>query len=252
VLAELMPQIPFVFINLDPEVVPVDPFSKLQQQGSPVPLMIGSNTEDAVGLTPPGFIPNPNAPLTEAQYEALIHTQFDPFGVGTTVGDEVLALYPASAYGNDPTYAYLGAETDFFVTKDERNLARAASGTGKPAVWRYLFKHQYENDPTGILPPLRAFHTAELPFVFGNLGIIWYAGVPYTPTPGELALSGQMMGYWAQFAAAGDPNDPADGAPQWLAYDMVNENILQIDDTPQPVTIQGYNNQQCDFFSTLP
>jgi para-nitrobenzyl esterase len=119
------------------------------------------------------------------------------------------------------------------------------TGTGRPVVWRYLFKHRYENDPT--LNQLRAFHTAELPFVFGNVGIIYYMQTPCTPTAAEVALSNQMMDYWAHFAAAGDPNSA--GATPWLMYDTVNEDSLQIDDTP--ITINGYNNPQCDYLTTV-
>ena len=240
ILTELMSQFPYFLYNLDPVILPVDPFVKLQQQGSPVPLLIGSNTEEAIGL---GV--DPSVVLTEAEYEAALHTQFDPYG--STVANQVLALYPSSAYGSDPTYAHVAVETDFLLSKDTRNFARAVTGTGRPAVWRYLFSHWYENDPA-VLLPLRAFHTAELPFVFGNLDKIWYSLVPYTPTPAETTLSSQMMDYWAHFAATGDPN--VAGATQWLSYDTVNENILQINDTS--VTINGYHNPQCDFFSTLP
>jgi hypothetical protein len=34
----------------------------------------------------------PSTPLTESQYEAELHTEFDPFGAG--VANQVLALYP--------------------------------------------------------------------------------------------------------------------------------------------------------------
>jgi para-nitrobenzyl esterase len=241
VLTQQMSQFPYISINLDPVVIPVDPFTKLQQQGSPVPLLIGSTTEEATGL---GV--DPTMILTEAQYEAAIHTQFDPFG--SKVAATVLNLYPASAYTPtpSPTYANVAVQTDVTVTKDTRNLARAVTGAGRPAVWRYLFHHWYEND--SFLNQLRAFHTAELPFVFGNLNTIYYTQTSYIPTAAETALSTQMMDYWAQFAAAGDPNVP--GATPWLSYDTVNENILEIDDTSG--TINGYNNPQCDFLSTLP
>lgn len=82
-------------------------------------------------------------------------------------------------------------------------IARAASGANRPPVWRFLFTHQFENDAS--LAAYRAFHTAELYFVFGNVQTATTAPA-YTPTPAELAFAEQTMGYWSPFAATGDPN----------------------------------------------
>jgi para-nitrobenzyl esterase len=145
-------------------------------------------------------------------------------------------------------------ETDYVITWETRDLARAVAAVAGPQrqpVWRYLFTHQFENDPTGYLKPLRAFHTAELYFVSGNFHLVSYAGVPYTPSAAEVTLSNEIMDYWARFAATGDPNDRnGGGATIWLRYDA-NENILQLDDTISNLP-GGYRNTQCDFLSTLP
>jgi para-nitrobenzyl esterase len=71
---------------------------------------------------------------------------------------------------------------------------------------------------------------------------------PYSPSGAEIALSNEMMDYWARFAATGDPNGA--GAAQWLPYDA-GENILQLDDSIVNLA-GGYRNPQCDFLSTLP
>jgi para-nitrobenzyl esterase len=136
-------------------------------------------------------------------------------------------------------------ESDADFTCNTRNFARAVSGAQRPSVWRYLITHTYENNYGLSLE--RAYHTAEVPFVSGSLqqnGIV----VSYSPTNAEIALSNEIMDYWARFAATGDPN--GSGAPRWYPYDA-GDNILQLDDNT--VTLAGgYRNAQCDFLSTLP
>ena len=130
-----------------------------------------------------------------------------------------------------------------------RNAARAALGHDEnltrsehPPVWRYLFTHRFENN--AFLNGLRAFHTAELYFIFGNLNSV--PGFNYTPTPDELALSEVVMDYWTRFAAKGDPNGP--GAFHWPRYSE-RDLILQLDVTPARTA--GYHNPQCDYFTPI-
>lgn len=72
---------------IEPRVIPVDPFDALEQHGSPVPLLLGSNREEFTSVGD-----NPTVPLDENGYAAAIHARFDPFG--PSVADHVLSLYP--------------------------------------------------------------------------------------------------------------------------------------------------------------
>jgi para-nitrobenzyl esterase len=119
------------------------------------------------------------------------------------------------------------------------------SGDARPPVFRYLFTHRYEND--ALHNAARAFHSAELPFIFGNLQTLT-TDFPYSPSSAEIGLSNELMDYWARFAATGDPNGP--GAAEWLPYDAA-DNILQLDNDIVNMA-GGYRNPQCDFMSTLP
>ena len=224
------------WVNIEPSVLPEDPFSKLQRLGSPVPLLIGSNS-DELAFT---YVAGPTLDPTE--YATSVHAQFDPLAAGA--GDTILSLYPAAEYTN-PNYTLNAVESDLYYTRNTRNFARAVSGGQRPSVWRYLFTHGYEND--AFLRTLGAFHAAELPFVSGNLQTLSTAG-PYSPSSAETALANEIMDYWARFAATGDPN--GSGAAQWLPYDAT-ENILQLDDSIGTLA-GGYRNPQCDFLSTLP
>jgi len=227
---------------IEPHVLPVDPFDALEQHGAPVPLLIGSTREEESAATAADD-PTAILALSEVAYEAALHADFDQFGVNAE--PTVLAFYPASTY-DAPVYALIAAESDAFDITPVRNVARAAAGPNRPAVWRYLYTHRYENDPT--LNALRAFHTAELPFVFGSPQLIF--GGPYTPSPAELTFTAQLMGYWSRLAKTGNPNGP--GAVEWPRYDSSTDAMLQLDDAPSTlIAINGYHNAQCDYFGPL-
>jgi para-nitrobenzyl esterase len=221
-------------LMIDPRVLPANPFDVLQQQGSPVPLLLGSNREEFAGLGD-----NPNAPLDASGYAAAVHSRFDPFGAG--VADQVLAFYPVTDY-DSPAYALIAVDTEYYLTCGLRPIARAIAGANRPPVWRYFYTHRFENN--SFWNAFRAFHGAELFFVFGNLQVL--TG-DYVPTPAEAALADQMMGYWTRFAATGDPNGA--GATPWPQYDPTTDPMLQLDDAQ--AVINGYRKVQCDYFSTL-
>jgi len=239
VLIQLTPGLfQYIGYNIEPRVIPVDPFDKLKREGSPVPLLIGSTREEATALGD-----DPTVPLDAAGYAAAVHAEFDP--IQANAANQVLSLYPSTSY-DTPKYALVDVDSDHIVSCNVRDFARAVSGAQRSKVWRYLFTHRYENNT--FLNALRAFHGGDLPFVFGNLGKIYYNAIPYTPSADEVNLSGQMMDYWAGFAATGDPNGT--GAVHWLPYDATTEPILQLDVAPS--TFSTYHNPQCDFFATLP
>jgi len=221
--------------------LPVDPFIALQQNGSPVPLLIGSTREEWTNISD-----NPATPLDATEYATAVHSRFDPFGAG--VANQVLTLYPAAAY-DTPEYALIAVDSDFQMTCEVRNVARIAAGANHKAVWRYFYTHRFENNAS--LNASRAFHTAELYFVFGNFSRISPAfanAVNYQPTSAEVTFTSDMMGYWTRFAATGDPN--GSGATQWLRYDATIDTMLKLDD--MQMVIDGYHNPQCDYLSTLP
>ena len=216
--------------------LPRDPFTVLQQNGSPVPLLIGSNREEW------SVFDDPNAQL---DYSEAIHERFDQFGSG--VADEVLSLYPLSDYSS-AAYAVIIVDTDFNMSCEVRSVARVATGANREPVWRYFYTHGFENDLS--LAPFGAFHTAELFFLFGNFDDSKQpgGGIVYTPSAADLAFSRSLMAYWTRFAATGNPNSA--GATAWPQYDASTESMLQLDDTFAPIS--RYHNPQCDYLETLP
>ena len=47
----------------------------------------------------------------------------------------MLTLYPAAAY-DTPEYALIAVDSDFQMTCEVRNVARAAAGASRKPVWR--------------------------------------------------------------------------------------------------------------------
>lgn len=90
---------------------------------------------------------------------------------------------------------------------------------------------------------LGAFHTLEVPFVFGALrDPIWH-WLPFTPE--DAALSNLIQTYWTNFAKSGDPN--AQGLPNWPAWTNSKKEFLEI---RKDATISTQRNFQ-PLFSSL-
>jgi len=71
---------------------------------------------------------------------------------------------------------------------------------------------------------LGAFHTIEIPFVFGNLELA-------TPMTGagldRYALSERISGAWAAFARTGNPNH--EGLANWPAFNLLERATMVFD-----------------------
>jgi para-nitrobenzyl esterase len=73
-----------------------------------------------------------------------------------------------------------------------------------------------------------AFHSAEIPFVFDNLG----GHARYPPQwpalpedPGSLAVAGMMSDYWVAFATHGKPL--VRGLPKWSPYTRTKRHFMR-------------------------
>jgi para-nitrobenzyl esterase len=70
-------------------------------------------------------------------------------------------------------------------------------------------------------------------------------------TPGQFALSAQMMGYWTRFAATGNPN--GGGAPHWLRFGGGQPQIQEL--APKATAPEAEavfaGAHQCAFWATI-
>jgi para-nitrobenzyl esterase len=141
------------------------------------------------------------------------------------MADDVLRLYPA---GTDAEAKRSQVESARDRGRVSMYLwAEARAKRAKSPAYTYYFDREI---PWPAHPEFGAFHGAELPYVFGTLDRL---DRPWTAT--DRALSGTMLGYWARFVKAGDPNGA--GAPRWPAFDAAAQSTMRLGETtgPRPV-----------------
>jgi len=138
--------------------------------------------------------------------------------------DAILAAYP-HATDEQATRASTQLRTDTTFIWGQYTWARLAASSGKNKAYFYYFDRPSAANPNG------SGHGQEVGYVFGNLG----TGGRAAPTAEDRAISGQMQGYWVNFASQGDPNGP--GLPQWPAFAEADPLVMHIGVNPGPAPI---------------
>ena len=213
--------------NVDGLVLPASVETLLANGGGgDKPLIVGNNRDEGT-LFHSSLLSSPVT--TETDYRACLERRFGAANV-----DAIETRYPVSGFAS-PNDALAAVSGDAFFVCPARRNARAASAAGAP-VYRYIFSRELEQSIG-----LGAFHSSEIPFVFGldsyPLGKVG-AGAP---------LADAMQGYWTRFAANGDPNGGELAYP-WPHYDA-GDPYLQLD---LPIAAgSGYKAALCDFWDSL-
>ncbi len=189
----------------DGHVLPEPPFNpKAPALTSDVPLIVGTTlNEFTTGMNHPEFESMTVAELTartEAAYPVAAFRKRTP------------EARPFDVWSRIATAPVRQAAVD-------QAAAKAALG-GAPA-WLYWFTWQ-----TPILDGRpRAFHCAEIPFVFHNAELCDHMS---GGGPRARALGDRMADTWIQFARTGDPNHP--GAPHWAPFTPASAPTMIWDD----------------------
>ena len=166
-----------------------------------VPTIVGFMHDEGAGQ----FITRSFASgVTLAQYESWLSTEFGPDA------SAVQAHYPAADFAL-PFDAMAQVVGDGQFVCEGRRLASALSDFHTPV---YYYSYDYVIDDVF---PDRAIHGLEGNILFGNN----YAQPQFPNHPlnaADRALHAQMAGYWARFAATGNPNTDDDSAVHWQSF----------------------------------
>jgi para-nitrobenzyl esterase len=91
---------------------------------------------------------------------------------------------------------------------------------------RQVFVYRFDRSVPGKgEAELGAFHSLDVPYVFGALRERTWQWLPFTAD--DVALSHLIQTYWTNFAKSGDPN--GQGLPNWPAWSNSKEEFLVIE-----------------------
>jgi para-nitrobenzyl esterase len=185
---------------VDGIVIPAQPRELFASgQWNEVPTIVGANRDEGWGA----FITRSFLSVSLSDYEFWISSEFGD------AASEVLDHYPAASYSS-PQEAMARVVGDGQFVCEARRLARIISSAPSGRV--YLYSYEYEIDTLALD---HVNHGVETNILFGNN----YAPPifpSYTLTAADLNLHSAMMGYWARFAATGDPGGLDD--QRWRLY----------------------------------
>jgi para-nitrobenzyl esterase len=213
-------------------VLPRSPRALMRQQPDPIPLLIGSDREEAslgwffdfIGLDQP-----------YGRFWYRIDTNAI---LGTEFGAAIRNRYPARRYD---AYVWAGVDvfTDAIYACPQREVGLRNAGP----VYRYVNAHPLDNDD--FLAEFRATHIIEEPLLWGPGSLF----VPdYELSTREVKLSDRITTYWTNFARTGNPNSAA--LPFWPRFHDDLERILVLD-TPIH-RADGYHEGNCEFLDGHP
>jgi para-nitrobenzyl esterase len=93
------------------------------------------------------------------------------------------------------------------------------------AAGQHVFVYRFDRSIPGKgEAELGAFHSIEIPYVFGALRVPTWQWLPFTPD--DAGLSNLLQTFWTNFAKSGNPN--AQGLPLWPAWSDSKMEFLEI------------------------
>ena len=201
---------------IEPYVLPVTPYEAFTSgQQNDVPLLIGSNAEEARSLVDVTHV-------KAATFAADLERSFG------SLPAPIVAAYP-HATDEESRQARLDLERDLRFGWDMWAWARLQAGTGQNRVYYYSFRQRPQFPVGSVYEGWGASHFAELWYVFDHLD-----QAPWRWSATDRKVADEISSYWVNFVRSGNPN--ARGLPAWPAFGKADSQVLYIGD---PITIGG-------------
>ncbi|MCX7036336.1 MAG: carboxylesterase family protein [Proteobacteria bacterium] len=180
-------------------------------QANDVALIAGFNQDEAVSALM-------NATSVE-DYAAIARRMYG------ADADAFLKLYPVSSTADIKRVGGQVAR-ESGLENNARTCAQLQSQHHKSPLWINQFSRRHSYAPGAKiadqdLSTIGAYHTADIPFWFGNLDVFNSLRTTRAWTADDRALSSAMMGSLIAFAATGNPQTAAVQWPAWTAGNEV-------------------------------
>jgi para-nitrobenzyl esterase len=199
---------------IEPYVLPVSPYEAFASgQQNDVPLLIGSNAEEARALVD----------VTHVKAATFNSDLEHSFGA---LPSPLVAAYPHATDG-EARQARLDLERDLRFGWDMWAWARLQAGTGQNPVYYYSFRQPPPFPAGSVYAGWGASHFAELWYVFDHQD-----QAPWRWSMADRRLADEISSYWVNFARSGNPNGR--GLPQWPAFTNTDSKVLYLGD---PITV---------------
>lgn len=195
---------------------------------APVPVLVGSNMEDA-SIAPSTWSCDPTS-CSEKDFWRLAK---DGWGFNETEAKRLVQLYsnegqrPVALNNSKWYWAAKHAGADAMMTCSARRLARWSTQVGQRAFWYYWTY-------TPLSKP-EASHACELPFVFQT-----------SIEPSESEFSKKVASYWTGFVDSGTPHVP--GLATWPPYSDATGSTLIFGDNMTTMAQYHFLQAKCDFW----
>ena len=201
---------------IEPYVLPVSPYEAFATgQQNDVPLLIGSNAEEARSLVDV-------TQVKAATFDADLEHSFG------ALPPPLISAYP-HATEEQARQARLDLERDLRFGWDMWAWARLQAGTGQSRVYYYSFRQKPPFPAGSVYEGWGASHFAELWYVFDHLN-----QEPWPWTTADRKVAEEISGYWVNFAKTGNPNGQA--LSLWPAFTSTDGKVLYLGD---PIIVGG-------------
>lgn len=203
----------------------------------------------------------PNSTVSLRQYEQAVKKVCSQYG-NASMAAAAVARYEPLVAKVGYWYALAAMNTHSNVVCGQQYQSTSLASAGVTSLYRYVFTHVTRNWSQRVQ---NATHTAELPYVFRNAGVLeWFLGYGSFDSQ-ERDLSDRMAIAWSNFARTGNPNSntrivsnaetPLAKPPVvdgWQQFDSSGNFTFVLDSSPKPmqdgIEWHNMNERYCSFW----